>query len=208
MSYNTAYPLIQSAFFKYLNMELSGDQSAEDAELYAWLDDMIDVCFGEAEDYCGQPLRTSVVNYQFAHSQARHGLESSHRWKYIPYNANTALVSLQWRENEFGAWSNVGANNYQFSSDNGLNFVIYRNINNGQFKAQISTGYADANMPLSVIQCIVELLAWIYKNSANGANWFGLASVSTGGAGAQTSAAIFREWDWKKYLGKYRIATV
>ena len=208
MSYNTAYPLIQSAFFKYLNLELSGDQSAEDADLYAWLDDMIDVCFAEAESYCGQPLRTSVINYQFTHSQARHGLESDHRWKYIPYNANTALTGLQWREHEFAAFSNVNANNYAFTTDNGMNFIIYRNINNGQFKATISTGYADANTPLTIVQGIVEMLAWIYKHSTIGGNWFGLTNVSTGGAGQNVSQTLVTNIEWKKYFDKYRIAVV
>ena len=208
MSFITAYPLIQSAFFKYLNMELSGDQSAEDAELYAWLDDMIDVCFAEAESYCGQPLRTSVVNYQFTHSQARHGLESDHRWKYIPYSANTALTGFQWRENEFAAWSNVSAGNYAFTTDNGMNFVIYRNINNGQFKATISTGFTDANSPKTIIQGIVEMLVWIYKHSANGGNWFGLTSVATSGAGQNVSQSLVTNLDWQKYFAKYRIAVV
>jgi hypothetical protein len=181
MSYSTAYPRIQQAFFQFNNLELAGDQSAEDAVLYEWFDDIFDICFDEAEGYCSQPLRASVVNYVFPYSQARHGLESEHRWKYIPYNANTSVTAFQWRADEFGTYANVTAGNWTTSVDNGLNFVIFKNINSGQFRASLSTGWSDANLPNTVIQGIVEMASWIYKRSANGGNWFGLGSVSTGG---------------------------
>ena len=208
MSYSTAYPRLQQSFFQFNNLELAGDQTAEDAALYSYFDELFDVCFVEAESYCSQPLRTSVVNYVFSHSQARHGLESSHRWKYIPLTANTALTGLQWRENEFGNYANVQNQNYAFSTDNGLNFVIYRNINSGQFRATLSTGWSDATMPNTVIQGIVEMASWIYKNSASGGNWFGLSSVATGGAGQNVNASILQKLDWEKYFVKYRIAVV
>lgn len=208
MSFNTAYPKVQKAFFQYMNMELAGDQTAEDAVLYEWIDELIDECFAEAESYCGQPLRTSVSTYTFTHLQARHGLKSEHRWKYIPMNANTSLNGLQWREDEFSTYANLPVQNYQFSTDNGHNFIIYRNVNSGQFRATLSTGFTDEFMPYSIVQGIVEMVAWKYKHSSNGGNWFGLSSISTGGAGAQTSSAIVSEIDWKKYFAKYQIATV
>jgi len=208
MSFNTAYPRVQSAFFQYLNMELNGDQSLEDADLYSWIDSIFDVCFDEAESYCGQPLRTSIALYNFTHLQARHGLESNHRWKYIPYTANTALTGFQWRENEFGTYSNVSANKYAFTTDNGINYIIYRDINSGQFKATLSTGWSDANLPNTIIQGIVEMAAWIYKHSANGGNWFGLSSISTGGAGQNVNTSILSQLDWQKYFVKYRLAVV
>jgi len=208
MSYSTAYPRLQASFFQFNNLELAGDQTAEDAVLYAWIDDIFDICFAMAESYCGQPLRASVVNYVFSHSQARHGLESEHRWKYIPYNANTSLTGLQWRSDEFGNFANVSAGNYVYSQDNGLNFVIYRNINSGQFRAQLSTGYSDATMPNNILQGITEMASWIYKNSALGGNWFGLNSVATGGAGQNINASISTDIKWEKHFDKYRIAVV
>lgn len=208
MSFTTAFPRVQSAFFRYLNLELNGDQSFEDAALYSWLDDIFAVCFAEAESYCGQPLLTSVKTYNFTHKQARHGLENNHRWKYIPYSANTALTGFQWRTHEFDSWSNVSVNQYAFTEDNGINYIIYRDINDGQFKATLSTGWSDANLPLSIIQGIVEMSAWIYKHSANGGNWFGLSSIGTGGAGQNVNASLLTDLDWHKYFVKYRIATV
>lgn len=208
MSYSTAYPRLQQSFFQFNNLELAGDQTAEDAALYAFFDEIFDVCFAEAESYCGQPLRTSVVNYVFSHTQARQGLESVHRWKYIPFTANTALTGLQWRENEFGTYANVQNQNYAFSTDNGLNFVIYRNINSGQFRATLSTGWSDATMPLTIIQGITEMASWIYKQSASGGNWFGLSSVATGGAGQNVNASILQKLEWEKFFVKYRIAVV
>ena len=208
MSYSTAYPRLQSLFFQFNNLELSGDQSYEDAVLYEYFDDIFDICFVEAESYCGQPLRSSVVNYVYTHSQARHGLESEHRWKYLPYAANTALTALQWKTDEFGNYANVSANNYVFNSDNGMNFVIFRNINSGIFRATLSTGYSDATMPSNILQGITEMASWIYKNSAAGGNWFGLGSVSTGGAGQNLNASINTDYKWQRHFEKFRIATV
>jgi hypothetical protein len=208
MSYTTAYPRIQQAFFQFNNLELAGDQSAEDAVLYEWFDDLFDICFDAAEGYCSQPLRASVINYVFTYSQARHGLESEHRWKYIPFNANTSVTAFQWRADEFGNYANVSAGNYTTSVDNGLNFVIFRNINSGQFRATLSTGWSDANLPNTVIQGIVEMASWIYKQSANGGNWFGLGSVSTGGAGQNVNASILQDLKWQRFFDKYRIAVV
>ncbi len=90
--------------------------------------------------------------------------------------------------NEFATYANVNAQNYAFSTDNGLNFVIYRNINSGMFRATLSTGYSDSTMPNNVLQGITEMASWIYKNSATGGNWFGLNSVATGGAGRDRQA--------------------
>ena len=208
MSYSTAYPRLQASFFQYNNLELSGDQSSEDAVLYEWFDDVFDICYAEAESYCGQPLRASSVNYVFTHSQARHGLESEHRWKYIPYTANTALTALQWKADEFATYANVNAQNYAFSTDNGLNFVIYRNINSGMFRATLSTGYSDSTMPNNVLQGITEMASWIYKNSATGCNWFGLNSVATGGAGQSINASISTDIKWQRHFEKFRIAAV
>lgn len=208
MSFTTAYPRVQAAFFKYLNIEKSGDQTFEDAELYSWIDEIFDVCFVEAECYCGQPLKASSNTYVFTHLQARHGLENNHRWKYIPFTANTSLTALQWKEDEFSTYANVNANQYTFTNDNGVNYIVYRDISSGIFKATLSTGWNDASMPLTVIQGIVEMAAWIYKHSANGGNWFGLASVSTGGAGQNVNASILTQLDWHKYFAKYKLAVV
>jgi hypothetical protein len=208
MSYTTAYPRLQASFLKYLGLEYIADQSNEDAQFYSWLDDIFDVCFVEAEGWCSQPLRASVVLYTFSHEQAKKPIENDHRWKFIPYNANTQLTSLQWRENEFAAYSIVSANNYAYSTDSGQNFVIYRNYTAGQFKATLSSGWSDANMPPTILQGITEMAAWIYKHSVEGGNWFGLSSVSTGGAGQNVSSSILSELNWQRYFGKYRIAVV
>jgi hypothetical protein len=208
MSYTTAYPRLQASFLKYCGLEYIADQSVEDAQFYSWLDDIFDVCFVEAEGYCSQPLRASVVNYTFLHEQAKKTQLNEHYWKYIPYSANTQLTSLQWRENDFAVYSTVLATNYAFSTDSGQNFVIYRNVNKGQFRAQLSTGYSDANTPNTILQGITEMAAWIYKHSVDGGNWFGLSSVSTGGAGQNVSSSILSEIKWQKYFAKYRLAVV
>lgn len=208
MSYSTAYPRLQSLFFQFNNLELSGDQSQEDAVLYEYFDEIFDICYAEAESYCGQPLRSSAVNYVFSHSQSRHGLTNDHRWKYMPYAANTALTGLQWRVDEFGTYANVSANNYAFNTDNGLNFVIFRNINSGIFRVSLSTGFSDATMPNIILQGIAEMASWIYKNSSQGGNWFGLNSVATGGAGQSINASISSDIKWQKQFEKFRIAVV
>ena len=100
------------------------------------------------------------------------------------------------------------AGNWTTSVDNGLNFVIFKNINSGQFRATLSTGWSDANLPNTVIQGIVEMASWIYKRSATGGNWFGLGSVSTGGAGQNVNSSILQDLKWQKYFDKYRIAVV
>ncbi|MFM8759086.1 MAG: hypothetical protein ACKODS_06010 [Methylophilaceae bacterium] len=208
MSFTTAYPRVQSALFKFLNMEMSGDQTAEDAALYSWLDQVFEVCFAEAGSYCGQPLQASSVNYVFSYSEARKGLENNHRWKYIPFNANTSLTGLQWRENEFSSFAAVNVQKYLFTTDNGINYLVFRDITEGQFKATLSTGWSDANLPTAVIQGIVEMTAWIYKNSATGGNWFGLTSISTGGAGQNVNSSLLTKLEWQKYFSKYRIPAV
>jgi len=118
------------------------------------------------------------------------------------------VTAFQWRVDEFGSYANVSAGNFTTSVDNGLNFVIFRNINSGQFRATLSTGWSDANLPNTVIQGIVEMSSWIYKQSASGGNWFGLGSVSTGGAGQNVNASILQDLKWQRFFDKYRIAVV
>jgi len=131
MSYSTAYPRLQASFFQYNNLELSGDQSSEDAVLYEWFDDVFDICYAEAESYCGQPLRASSVNYVFTHSQARHGLESKHRWIYIPYTANTALNSGMFRATLSTGYSDATMPNNVLQGITEMASWIYKNSATG-----------------------------------------------------------------------------
>jgi hypothetical protein len=189
-------------------MEISGDQTVEDAALYSWLDTVFEVCFEEAENYCGQPLIATSLNYHFTYVESREGLEKSHRWKYIPYNANTAVTGLSWRNNQFDSYAAVSNTKFVYTADNGINYLIFKEYTSGEFRLALSTGWSDANLPNTVIQGIVEMAAWIYKHSANGGNWFGLTSVSTGGAGQNVNTNLLQNLEWQKYFKKYRVAVV
>lgn len=208
MAYTSAYPRAFSALMTFLNLEVNGDPASEDTALYTWFDNLIDTCYAEAESYCGQPLRSGTIYYQFYASKAQKGLEANHSWKFIPYNAGTTLTALQWRDNEFGTYANYAAADYVWSAEPYANYITFRNKTSGQFKATLSTGFSDANMPYSILQGIAEMVALCYKQSPQGGNWFGLASVSTAGAGQNVSNSLKTDIGWHKYFGAYVIPTV
>jgi hypothetical protein len=208
MPYTSAYPKQFIAFMKFLNMETTGDPTAEETALYTWFDDVFTTCYVEAESYCGQPLRTGTVYYQFYASKCQQGLEANHSWKFVPYNANTTLTVLQWRENEFATYANYSATNYNYNQEPYANYIVFRDKSTGQFKATLSTGWTDTNMPYQILQGIAEMAGLIYKQSPNGGNWFGLGSISSGGAGQTVSNSLKEKIDWQKYFAKYVIPTV
>jgi hypothetical protein len=189
-------------------METSGDPTAEETALYTWFDDVFTTCYVEAESYCGQPLRTGTIQYQFYASKCQQGLEANHSWKFVPYNANTTLTALQWRENEFATYANYSATNYNYNQEPYANYIVFRDKSTGQFKATLSTGWTDTNMPYQILQGIAEMAGLIYKQSPNGGNWFGLGSISSGGAGQTVSNSLKEKIDWQKYFAKYVIPTV
>jgi hypothetical protein len=208
MAYNTVYPTLQKSFFAFLNLQKAGEQTAEDAALYEYIDNLFTVCFAMADEYCAQPLQSTVVTYEFGVSNARSGFESLHKWKYIPYTNNVVLNSFSWRANEFDVYTSMDANDYKFTNDDGSNYIIIRNKEQGQFKAVINVGWTEANMPLSIVQGITEMAVHIYKTTANGGNWFGLSSISTAGAGQNVNNNLLSTIDWKKYFSKYKIKVV
>lgn len=208
MPYTSAYPRQFTAFAKFLNLEISGDPTAEETALYTWFDDLFTTCYVEAESYCGQPLRAGTAYYQFLASKGQQGLDANHWWKYIPYNANTSLTALEYRSDEFGTYAAYAGADYVFNQEPYANYIVFRNRSTGQFKATLSTGWSDATMPYQILQGIAEMTAYIYKQSPEGGNWFGLASISSGGAGQTVSNSLKEKIDWQKNFNKYVIPTV
>jgi hypothetical protein len=208
MAYNTVYPTLQKSFFAFLNLQKAGEQTAEDAALYEYIDNLFTVCFAMATDYCSQPLQSTVVTYEFSVANARSGFESLHKWKYIPYSNNVALSSFSWRANEFDTYTSMDINDYKFTNDDGSNFIIIRNKEQGQFKAVINVGWTEQNTPLSIVQGITEMAVYMYKTTANGSNWFGLSSISTAGAGQNVNNNLLADVNWKKYFSKFKITVV
>ena len=208
MPYTSARPRQFNAIMNFLNLEVSGDPSVEDTALYSWVDSIIDVCYDEAENYCGQPLRSTSLDYSFLASKSRRAEDSNIYWKFVPYFANTSLTVLQYRENEFGTYTNVSAGNYTWSSESGMHFIVYRNIDKGQFKATLQTGFSDAQMPTVILQGIAEMVSLLFKQSPYGGNWFGLNSISTGGAGQSVNQSLKTEIAWQKYFALYYIPAV
>ena len=208
MAYTSSYPRQFDAFSKFLNIEINGDPSVEETALYSWFDNLFADCYTIAEQFCGQPLRQVNKTYQFYANAGRHGLENNHVWKYIPYYANTSLTALEWRENEFGTYTNYSATDYAFQTEDFACYIIFRNKSNGQFKATLQTGYTDNTMPFAILQGITEMASLIYKQSADGGNWFGLSSVNSGGNGATVSQALKENLDWQKHFRKYVMPAV
>ena len=208
MPYTSANPRAFNALMTFLNLEVNGDPTSEDTALYTWLDNLIAISYDEAEGYCGQPLRSQSVEYAFYASKAQRSPESSHSWKYIPYKANTTLTAFQYRDNEFGTYATYSASNYAWNAEPYANYIVFREQARGQFKATLSTGYTDAQMPYTILQGIAEMSALCYKQSPQGGNWFGLQSVSTGGAGQNVSNSLKTDINWHKYFAPFVIPTV
>lgn len=208
MSYTSAYPRQFEFVFSFLNLEVNGDPSVEDIALYNWFDNMIDICYEEAESYCGQPLRSGVVEFKFDIQKTTKGFEENHCWKFIPYFASTSLTTLQYREHEFATYQNMSANDFSWSVESYGNYIVIRNYTKGQIKATLATGYSDNTMPKTILQGIAEMVALIYKTSPQGGNWFGLNSISTAGAGQNVSSSLKNDIGWKKYFNLYVIPTV
>lgn len=208
MPYTSAYPRQFDTFIKFLNIELSGDPTIEETALYSYYDDLFETCYVEAAQYCGQPLQAGTVYYQFPASKGKQGLNALHWWKFIPYNANTTLTLVQYRDDEFGTYANVSNSNYNYNQESYGNYIVFRDKSSGQYKITLSTGWSDATMPYQIMQGIAEIAALIYKQSPVGGNWFGLSSISTGGAGQNVSNSLKEKIDWHKYFAKYVIPTV
>ena len=208
MPYVSQYPRQFTAFTKFLNLEVNGDPSAEETALYTWFDDLFTTCYSEAEQFCGQPLKQVSKTYQFYANAGRHGLESNHVWKYIPYYANTSVTALEWRENEFGTYAPFPVTDYAFQTEDFACYLIFRNKTNGQFRATLQTGYTDNTMPYAILQGIAEMAALIYKQSPDGGNWFGLSSVNSGGQGVTVSQALKENIEWQRHFRKFVIPAV
>jgi hypothetical protein len=206
--FTSQFPRQFNAVLSFLNLAVNGDPSEEDIALYEWLDNIIETCYAEAESYCGQPLRSNSVIFYF---QAEKGIENyanGNRTKFIPYNVNTSLSGVQWRDNDFDTFQNVNASLYLWKAENYGNYLIYREKNKGEFKITLSSGYSDANMPYTILQGISEMVSLVYRSSPIGGNWFGLNSVASGGAGQTVNASLKEDIGWKKYFGLYVIPTV
>lgn len=208
MPYTSATPRQFAAVMNFLNIEVNGDPSSEDTDLYSWIDTMIDTCYVEAEAYCGQPLRSISVEYQFYASKATRAEDSTIYWKYVPYSANTSLVNLQYRDNEFDTYTNFDSTKYRWSIEPHLNYIVFRDVARGQFKATLSTGFTDSTMPNTILQGISEMVALLYRQSPQGGNWFGLNSVVSGGAGQNVSQSLKNEIEWQKYFMLFYIPAV
>ena len=208
MPYTSAYPRQFNSFVNFFNLQINGDLSVEDSALYTWFDTIFEMCYDEAESYCGQPLRAVAVDYQFYGSKTQRTMNQYTNWKFIPYYANTQITALLWRENEFKNYSSLAQNDYIFSVEPYGNYLILKNIYSGQFKASLTTGFTDANMPNSILQGITEMAGLIYKQSPQGGNWFGLSSISTGGSGQNVVNSLKTYILWHKYFQKYIIPTV
>lgn len=208
MPYVSQYPRQFTAFTKFLNLEVNGDPSTEETALYSWFDDLFTTCYLEAEQFCGQPLKQVSKTYQFYANAGRHGLESNHVWKYIPYYANTSVTALEWRENEFGTYAAFPVTDYAFQTEDFACYLIFRNKTNGQFRATLQTGYTDNTMPYAILQGIAEMAALIYKQSPDGGNWFGLSSVNSGGQGVTVSQALKENIEWQRHFRKFVIPAV
>lgn len=208
MPYVSTYPRQFASVMNFLNIEINGDPSAEETALYQWIDSAIEVCYDEAEGFCGQPLRSSSVQYMFYANKARRAEATDIYWKYIPYYAATTLTTLEHRDNEFASYANVDAQKFTWSTESGMHFVVFRGINTGQFRASLQTGYTDNNMPKTILQGISEMTSLLYKQSAQGGNWFGLTSIVSGGAGQNVSQSLKQEIDWHKYFSNYYIPPV
>lgn len=72
----------------------------------------------------------------------------------------------------------------------------------------MTTGYTDATMPNTVLQGIAEMVALLFKQSPHGGNWFGLNSVSSGGAGQTVSQSLKMDIGWQRYFAAYYIPPV
>lgn len=208
MPYASQYPRQFNAVMSFLNLAINGDPTEEDLSLYGWLDDIIEVCYEEAESYCGQPLRSTSSTYLFRAEKGIVSNELNHRTKFIPYSANTSLTSLQWRENDFDNFSNVSNTLYIWKPESYGNYIVYRDKQKGEFRANLTTGFTDANMPYTILQGVAEMVALIYRISPVGGNWFGLNSVSSGGAGQTVNASLKEDIGWRRYFNLYYIPTV
>lgn len=208
MPYTSNYPRQFNSILSFLNIEISGDPTVEDTALYSWIDSMIDVCYDEAESYCGQPLRSTSRYFTFYASSARQAEDSDIYWKYVPYFADTSLTAFEHRDNEFDTYSAYSASNYTFSSEPSMHFIVFKGTNLGQFKATLATGYTDATMPNAILQGITEMVVLLYKQSPQGGNWFGLNSVSSGGAGQTVNQSLKLDIGWQKYFAAYYIPAV
>ena len=208
MPYTSATPRQFSAVMNFLNIEINGDPSSEDNALYSWIDTVIDTCYVEAESYCGQPLRSGTVTYQFYAHKATRAEDSNIFWKYVPYAANTALTNLEYRDNEFDTYTNYDNTKYTWSVEPHLNFIVFRDAEQGQFRATLTTGFTDNAMPNTILQGISEMVALLYRQSPQGGNWFGLNSVASGGAGQNVSQSLKIDIGWQKYFSLYFIPAV
>lgn len=208
MSFISNNPRQFEAVTTFLNLEVNGDPSVEDLLLYEWLDNLIDVCYGEAENYCGQPLRTTSVIYRYDSSKMVQRYGSDIYLKFIPYNVTTSLTGLKYRKDEFDTLITLSNTDYKWIQDTYGSFIAVKNNLPGIYEATLVSGFTDALMPYTILQGISEMVGIIYKQSPQGGNWFGLSSVASGGAGQTVNASLKTDIGWQKYFALYLMPTV
>ena len=208
MPYTSNRPRQFQYVLSFLNIEENGDPTVEEIAQYEWLENMAEICYEEAESFCGQPLRSTSVEFSFDVQKVQKKIDQNSSWKYVPYFAGTTLTTIQHRENEFDTYQVMSVSDYVWSIEKYGNYIVFRNHDKGQIKATLQTGFTDSVMPKTILQGIAEMTALVYKQSPLGGNWFGLNSVSTAGAGQNVSSSLKTDIDWKRYFGTYVIPTV
>lgn len=201
MPYTSIFPKLQAHFLRHLNQQIEGEQSAEDAEKYAFLDTIFAAAYAEAEGYCAQSLRRLQTDYIFQLPKDASGDLVGK--KFLPFTLSPVISAVQFRLTPFNAWENV--TDYVLQIVDGIAHVYIKTPAQGEYKVTITSGWNNADTPADALQGLTEISRLIYEQTAHGSNWFGLTSKNLSGAGQAFGDGLKESIDWKKYFIGYRI---
>ena len=164
-----------------------------------------------SDRWCGQPLEYTTVTAEFLAPRGR---------RVLLYHPVLAVTTLEYRDDEFSAWTAVADADFTLELRGGVYSVVMRTAHFGRlYRATATVGYwpTDAegskpvgvsDVPLGLQQVALDMLTWRYEEAFG--NRRGVKSESDAGAGVGSS--LFRQFvsrsakeaEWRRDVAPYR----
>jgi len=168
-------------------------------DLDTFLATLIDQAENEITYYVGTALGSSSKTALFG--------GNSLSIRYMGKLLVTAISSLSYRVTPLDSYVTISSIDYTFYEENGLHWLHYDGIFTAgyQYKVVYTSGYT--TIPSDLQAVCLEMCAVKYRDSRQGQNTLGQASVVVNVAGVNSQTSYISLWDlsWKKRLVPFRI---
>ena len=159
----------------------------------------------EVDSYIDQPIEQSGVNLRTELRNVNGTLSI-----YIPYTVPVSVIEVYFKSMSpvVTTWTLIDPTMYNLYYNGNVQYIY---LNQGistayEYRISLAVGYLTASIPADIQQVVTEMVAIKYKNSVQGDNTLGKASVGTSMNGASVTDSMKEMWpQWKRILSKYQM---